>query len=152
MKQAFWQILRHKLPYFLAATLIASMPFAHAEHLRLGNEGVLSSIQHSRHVGLEPDLVSEMCKRLKAECEFMMMAFRALIPSLIQGKFDVLVSQTVPLPERKERAMFSRPLLFNPDTFVVPVKSNFRFNKNGLKGVKVGLQRGGAQIKWLLEG
>ncbi len=131
------------------------MPPAHAEHLKLGNEGVYPPFSMvdptGRLIGVEPDLAREMCKRMNAECEFMVMEFKALIPSLIQGKFDMLVSQTVPLPERKEKALFSIPLLFNPDTFVVPAGSNYRFDKDGLKGVRVGLQRGGARTKWLLE-
>jgi arginine/ornithine transport system substrate-binding protein len=147
--------LRHNLLYLCAIAFIASTSTARAEYLKLGNEGVyppFSMVDPNGHlIGVEPDLAREMCRRMNAECEFMVMEFKALIPSLIQGKFDILVSQTVPLPERKERALFSMPLLFNPDTFVVPADSNFQFSKDGLKGVRVGLQRGGAQTKWLLE-
>lgn len=134
---------------------ISAIPLAHAEHLKLGNEGVYPPFSMVNNegtlVGVEPDLAREMCKRMGADCEFMVMDFKALIPSLIQGKFDALVSQTVPLPERREKALFSIPLLFNFDTFVVPASADYQFTKEGLKGVKVGLQRGGAQTKWLLE-
>jgi arginine/ornithine transport system substrate-binding protein len=130
-------------------------PIARAERLKLGNEGVYPPFSMvdatGKLVGVEPDLAREMCKRMNADCEFVVMEFKALIPSLLQGKFNALVSQTVPLPERKEKALFSIPLLFNPDTFVVPASSNYHFDKDGLKGVRVGLQRGGAQTKWLME-
>ena len=131
------------------------IPYARAEHLKLGNEGVYPPFSMVNNqgtlVGVEPDLAREMCTRMGADCEFMVMDFKALIPSLIQGKFDALVSQTVPLPERREKALFTIPLLFNFDTFVVPASTDYQFTKAGLKGVKVGLQRGGAQTKWLLE-
>ena len=48
---------------------------------------------------------------MNADCEFVVMDFKALIPSLLQGKFDALVSQINPLPERKAKALFSVPIV-----------------------------------------
>jgi ABC-type amino acid transport substrate-binding protein len=135
-----------------AAAMIGA---AQAEKLRLGNEGVyppFSMISSTGAVtGVEPDLAREMCKRMKVECEFVVMDFKALIPSLLQGKFDTLVSQTSPTPERLQRLSFTRRLFANLSTFTVPATSNFVFTKEGLKGkgVKIGVQRGGAGVKYL---
>lgn len=138
-----------------AAALIGTIGAAQAEKLRLGNEGVyppFSMISPSGAVtGVEADLAREMCKRMNVECEFVVMEWKALIPSLLQGKFETLVSQTSPTPERKQRLSFSRRLFANLSTFIVPVNSNYIFTKEGLrgKGVKIGLQRGGAGVKYL---
>ena len=51
---------------------------------------------------MEPDLAREMCKRMKVECEIIVMDFKALIPSILQGKFDILISQLLPTPERRD--------------------------------------------------
>ena len=63
---------------------------------KLGNEGIFppfSMVDSDGNLtGIEPDWAREMCKRMNAECEFMVMDFKALIPSMLQGKFDALVS------------------------------------------------------------
>ena len=57
----------------------------------------------------------------------------------------------LPTPERRERLTLSRRLFTNPSTFVVPANSNYTFTKEGLrgKGIKIGLQRGAATVKWV---
>jgi arginine/ornithine transport system substrate-binding protein len=140
---------------FCAALLAAPTGAAAAEKLRLGNEGIyppFSMVDASGKItGVEPDLAREMCKRMNVECEIMVMDFKALIPSLLQGKFDILISQVTPTAERKQKLLFGRRIVANPMAFVVPASSNYVFTKAGLtgKGIKLGLQRGGAHIKWV---
>jgi arginine/ornithine transport system substrate-binding protein len=133
-----------------AATLAGSATALRAERLKLGNEGVyppFSVVDSSGTLtGIEPDWAREMCKRMNADCEFVVMDFKALIPSLLQGKFDALVSQINPLPERKEKAYFSIPIVYNPDTFVVPAASHYDFTAEGLKSVKLAVPRGSAEL------
>lgn len=140
----------------LAAGIAAGAP-ARAEKLRLGNEGVFppfSMVDSDGTVkGVEPDLAREMCKRMKVECEIQVMDFKALVPSLTQGKFDVLISQLLMTTERRQRLTLTRRLFVNPSTFVVAKNSNYTFTKEGLKGkgIKLGLQKGGANSKWAQE-
>ncbi len=128
---------------------------ARAEKLVLGNEGSyppFSMVDASgRTTGFEPELAREMCKRMNVECEIVVMDFKGLIPALLQKKLDAVASQTKPLPERKEKVLFGRPVLFNPDSYVVPANKNYAFTKAGLKGVRIGLQRGSAQAKYVAE-
>jgi len=141
----------------LGLSTLAGAASAQAEKLRLGNEGVFPpfSMVGSDGVlkGVEPDLAREMCKRMNVECELIAMDFKALIPSILQGKFDILISQLIPTPERRERLTLSRRLFTNPSTFVVPVNSQYTFTKEGLrgKGIKLALQRGAATTKWAQE-
>src|SRR5258708_30176829 len=80
---------------FCFATMLGTP--ARADKLKLGNEGIYPpfSIVDSdgKLKGIEPDWAREMCKRMNAECEFVVMDFKALIPSLLQSKFDALTSQ-----------------------------------------------------------
>jgi ABC-type amino acid transport substrate-binding protein len=145
-----------KVVVVVASLALASLAApAAAETLKLGNEGTyppFSVVDASGKVtGMEPDLAREMCKRMKVECELVVMDFKALIPSMLQGKLDIIVSQITPLPERKERALFSRIILQNLYRWVVPVNSDYRFDKVGLKGVRIGLQRGGATAKYIMD-
>jgi arginine/ornithine transport system substrate-binding protein len=151
-----WFLPRFQHPgvvlWLVAAALFGGAP-AQADHLRLGNEGIyppFSIVDSSgRLTGIEPDWAREMCKRMEADCEFVVMDFKALIPSLLQGKFDALVSQINPLPERKAKALFSIPIVYNPDTYVVPAGSHYAFTKEGLQNFRLGLQRGGADLLYI---
>lgn len=126
---------------------------ARADHLKLGNEGIYPPFSivgsDGKLTGIEPDWAREMCKRMNADCEFVVMDFKALIPSLLQGKFDALVSQINPLPERKAKALFTVPIVYNPSTFVVPANSHYQYTAEGLKNVKIGAQRGGADLFYI---
>jgi len=137
----------------VVAILTGFATSASADHLKLGNEGVYPPFSivdpNGKLTGIEPDWAREMCKRMNADCEFVVMDFKALIPSLLQGKFDALVSQINPLPERKAKALFTIPIVYNPDTFVVPANSHYAFTKEGLHNVKLGAQRGGADLLYV---
>lgn len=139
----------------LVFLLVGGVAPAHAEKLVLGNEGSyppFSMVDSSgKLTGFEPDLAREMCKRMNVECQIVVMDFKGLIPALLQNKLDAVVSQTKPLPERLEKVLFGRPVLFNPDSYVVPSSKNYVFTKEGLKGVRIGLQRGTAQAKYVAE-
>ena len=80
----------------LTAALSAAGVPALADRLKLGNEGIYPPFSivdsNGNLTGIEPDWAREMCKRMNADCEFVVMDFKALIPSLLQGKFDALVS------------------------------------------------------------
>jgi arginine/ornithine transport system substrate-binding protein len=135
--------------------LLGATVSVQAEKLKLGNEGVFPPFSmvapDGTVTGVEPDLAREMCKRMNVECEIVVMDFKALIPSILQGKFDILISQLLPTKERKDKLLLSRPLFKNPSTFIVPVDSQYTFTKEGLrgKGIKIGLQRGAATSKWV---
>jgi ABC-type amino acid transport substrate-binding protein len=128
---------------------------AQAESLKFGNEGVyppFSMIDASgKLTGFEPELAREMCKRMNADCDIVAMDFKALIPSMLQGKLDGVVSQITPTPERVDKALFSVILVQNLYSFVVPKDSHYAYTKEGLKGVKIGLTRGGAPAKYITD-
>lgn len=129
---------------------------AQAEKLRLGNEGVyppFSMVDSSgKLTGVEPDLAREMCTRLKVECDIVVMDFKALIPSMLQGKFDAIVTQIAPTPERKEKVLFGTPVVYNPGIFVMRKDATYDpSTKEGVagKGLKIGLQRGAAMVPYV---
>jgi len=136
------------------AMLAAAAPAA-AEKLLVGNEGVYPPFSivasDGTLIGFEPDLAREVCKRMGDECEFVVMDFKALIPSILQGKFNLLATQLAPTPERLEKLTYGTPIVYNPTTFIVPKDSSYTFTKEGFagKGLKVALQRGAASIPYI---
>lgn len=137
----------------LALAACFALPAA-AETLRVGNEGTYPPFSmvnaEGKLVGIEPDLARAVCERLKMECEFEVMTFKALVPSLLQGKFDMLGSQLTPTVERKEKMLFTTRVVANPMVFVVPSGYEGPVTKEGVagKGMKLALQSGGAHIKY----
>ena len=149
-------LLKRLTPYLVTLGLSVTAYAAHAqEKLILGNEGAyppFSMVDASGTLtGVEPEVAREMCKRMNVECEFVVMDFKALIPAILQKKLDLVASQTKPLPERVDKVLFGRPILFNPDSYVIPKDKDYQFTKEGLKGLKIGLQRGSAQAKYVQE-
>ncbi|MCK0198872.1 transporter substrate-binding domain-containing protein [Ancylobacter sp. 6x-1] len=155
-----WTRVPHRLrrtALIAAAGLMASgaLGAAQAEKLRLGNEGVyppFSMVDSNGNLtGMEPELAREMCKRIGAECEIVVMDFKALIPSMLQGKFDGIVTQIAPTPERKDKALFAMPIVYNPATFIVKKDSSYTLTKEGVagKGIKLALQRGSSLVPYI---
>lgn len=138
-----------------AVLAIAAAAPASAEKLLLGNEGVYPPFSivasDGSLTGFEPDLAREVCKRMAVECEFVVMDFKALIPSILQGKFDLLATQLSPTPERLEKLTYATPIVYNPATFVVKKDSAYEFTADAMKGkgIKLALQRGASSIPYI---
>jgi arginine/ornithine transport system substrate-binding protein len=134
---------------------IAGASGAAAEKLLVGNEGTYPPFSivasDGTLTGFEPDLAREVCKRMGDECEFVVMDFKALIPSLLQGKFNFLATQLAPTPERLEKLTYGTPIVYNPATFIVKKDSALEFTKEGLEGknLKLALQRGASSIAYI---
>ena len=99
--------------------------------------------------GMEPELVRAMCKRMKAECEIVSMDFDALLPSLITGKIDGIVTQLNQTPERMEKVQFTRPIILNPEGFIVPKDWNKGYDNAAFKGVRVAVQKGSVEASYV---
>jgi arginine/ornithine transport system substrate-binding protein len=145
--------MRNILAAVVVVALLPVLP-ARADKLIFGNEGTyppFSVIDPSgRLTGFEPELAREMCKRMNAECDIVAMDFKALIPSLLAGKLDGVVSQITPTPDRVGHMLFSVVIIHNLYSFVVPADSDYTFTKEGLKGVRMGLVNGGATSKYII--
>jgi octopine/nopaline transport system substrate-binding protein len=68
--------------------------------------------------GFEPQLIRNICVRIKIECKFVTQDFDGLIPGLRAGKFDVLMDALSITPERQKVIAFSRPYASTPAAFV----------------------------------
>ncbi|WP_265975287.1 transporter substrate-binding domain-containing protein [Brucella intermedia] len=69
--------------------------------------------------GLDLDVIKEVCKRAELECIIVAQDWDSQIPSLLAGKFDVVLTMG-PNPERRKVIDFSDPYVITPNTFLVP--------------------------------
>jgi ABC-type amino acid transport substrate-binding protein len=107
----------------------------------IGTDGELS--------GMEIDLSRAMCARMNADCKIVSMDFPALLPALVTGKVDLVISQLTPLPERLRATEFTRPIVFSPTGYVVPRDWNKGFDNAAMAGVKVGVYKGSSHAKFV---
>jgi len=68
--------------------------------------------------GLDLDVIKEVCKRAKLECNIIAQDWDSQIPSLVAGKFDVVLTMG-PNDERRKVIDFSNPYVITPNTFLV---------------------------------
>jgi arginine/ornithine transport system substrate-binding protein len=140
----------------VAAMLLLGMTLpaeAQKLKLKLGNEGdypPFSITEGNGHLtGMEPELARAMCAKLDADCEIQAMDFAALLPSLISGKIDMIVSQLAPLPERLNKTDFTVGLISNPAVFVAPISWTMSFDEKALEGKKIGAIKGSSKETYL---
>jgi len=69
--------------------------------------------------GLDLDVIKEVCKRAELDCKVVAQDWDSQIPSLLAGKFDVVLTMG-PNPERRKTIDFSVPYVITPNTFLVP--------------------------------
>nr|WP_156125845.1 transporter substrate-binding domain-containing protein [Paraburkholderia kururiensis] len=69
--------------------------------------------------GFEPELLANLCTRIKIQCNLVAQDWDGMIPGLQAGKFDVLMDAISITPEREKIIAFSRPYAATPATFAV---------------------------------
>lgn len=75
--------------------------------------------------GFELDLARSVCERLSLTCEFVAQEFTAMIPGLLAGKFDVIISAMSITEERKKVIEFTMPYARTANGFVAAKGSEF---------------------------
>ena len=92
-------------------------------------------------VGWEVDYATELCKRMKVTCTFQNQDWDGIIPALIAGKFDMIMSSMNVTPPRKEKVNFSDVYFSTPPVFIglASNKSN-DVSPEALKGKTIGTQ------------
>lgn len=109
--------------------------------VRVATEGAYppfnSTTPDGRVIGYEPDLLKNVCDRLKITCETVVQDWDGLIPGLKAGKFDAIMSGMSITPKREEAIAFTVPYSQGPTTFAVVADSPLA--KMPLTGVEVDL-------------
>ena len=68
--------------------------------------------------GFEPEMLKDLCARMKIECKVVTSDFDSAIPSLIAGKYDVVMDALSITDERKKTIAFTEPYAATPAVFV----------------------------------
>ena len=68
--------------------------------------------------GFEPEMLKDLCARMKIECKIVTSDFDSAIPSLQAGKYDVVMDALSITDDRKKVIAFTEPYAATPAVFV----------------------------------
>ena len=95
--------------------------------VRIGTEGAYApwnaTDASGKLIGFEIDLGTDLCKRMKVECEFVAQDWDGIIPALQQGKYDAIMSAMTITDERQKILTFTVPYATEPSSWVTDKKS-----------------------------
>ena len=95
--------------------------------------------------GFDVDVANEICKRIGASCEFVVTDFPGLIPALLVGKIDVIISAMVITQERLKTIDFVGPYARTPNGFVAAKNSSLSKLPNKGEVINLDTQSDAAQ-------
>lgn len=141
----------------MALALMATMALgggAHAEKLLFATEAAYSPFnelgQDGKPKGFDMDIGDALCAEMKVECEWVINEWDGIIPALLSGKFDAIVSSMSMTEERRKRIDFTIPYYQDAARFMVKKGAGITdVSSEGLKGKRIGAQRSSSQGAWL---
>jgi len=101
-------------------------------------------------VGIEIDIMNEICKKLGVNLEVKQMSFDSVLPAITSGKYDVGVSGITVTESRKKNSLFTNPYCLAAQAIVVLSGSNIQ-TKADLAGKKVSVQTGTTAESYCME-
>jgi len=139
------------LGLWLIGCLPAVWRAAAAEPLRIGTEGTYRpwtmADADGRVTGFDADIAQSVCRKIGAQCSFVVQNFDSLIPSLMRGgRFELIFSSLSISASRRRQIDFSVPYAQMQNLFVVRKDSPLAAIKDkaalfaALKGKRLGVQ------------
>ncbi|HYC05149.1 MAG TPA: transporter substrate-binding domain-containing protein [Azospirillaceae bacterium] len=90
--------------------------------IRIATEGAYPPFNYfdpsGKVIGLDIDIVEEMCRRLEAKCEITPQNWDGIIPGLQAGKYDAIIAGMSITDERRQAVAFTQGYATTPGYFV----------------------------------
>ena len=139
--------MRKILYSFITSALIIMTGSAFADSpLRVGVEGAYPPFSQKESdgtlSGFDIDFALEVCKRLNRECVLVEQEWDGMIPALLTKKFDTIIASMSITEERKKKVDFTVKYYNTPARLVAKKNVYFEGSAAGLKGKRLGVQRG----------
>ena len=119
---------------------------AQAKDLRVGVEGAYPPFSWKESdgtlKGFDIEIAEAICAEMKRNCVLIEQDWDGMIPALLARKFDAIIASMSITEERKKRVDFTNKYYNTPAKFVAKKGSDLEISKSGLKGKRIGLQRG----------
>ncbi|OAJ59370.1 ABC transporter substrate-binding protein [Paraburkholderia ginsengiterrae] len=137
------------------ATLLMSAPaFSASDTLRVATEGTYppwSFKDSSGNLqGFDVDIANALCEQMKVKCQIIAQAWDGIIPGLQANRYDAIVASMSTTPARRKQVLFTNKYKETTSSFIVAKDSGITdVTPAGLKGKRIGVQRGSSQHQWL---
>jgi len=135
--------------------LFAANQVGAEEKIRIATEGYYAPFNYidesGKLAGFDVDIGNALCKKMGAECEFVQQDWDDLIPSLLEGKYDVIVASMSVTEEREKKVSFTIPYYSNMLTFIGKTNSGIEISNEGLESKSVGTLRSTVSADYLEE-
>jgi polar amino acid transport system substrate-binding protein/arginine/ornithine transport system substrate-binding protein len=126
--------------------LVLGIGNAQAADLRIGVEGAYPPFSWKESdgtlKGFDIEIAEALCAQMKRKCTMVEQDWDGMIPALMAKKYDAIVASMSITEERKKRVNFTGKYYNTPAKFVAKDGSGLEVSKAGLKGKRIGLQRG----------
>jgi arginine/ornithine transport system substrate-binding protein len=132
----------------LAVGFAASVPAAAqaAQKVQIATEGDYEPFNYvdasGQLQGFDVDIAKALCAKANFECSFVAQDWEGIIPGLLAKKYDAIVAGMSPTEDRQKRVSFTDHYYKTPERFVVRKGSGIEISDAGLKGKRLGAQRG----------
>lgn len=146
--------------WLLAATLAATAVTGVAQAkewktVRFGIEGAYPPFSWTEGdgslKGFDVDMANALCEEMQVKCKIVAQDWDGIIPSLLARKYDAIIAAMSITEERKKKVDFTHKYALIPNKFIAKKGANLDFTKEGLKGVKIGVQRATTHDKYLTD-
>ena len=107
--------------------------------LTIGLEGTYAPYSYRKDgklVGFEVELGKQIAKKLDLNAKFVPTKWDSLIAGLGSGKFDTVLNNITPTPERKKAYLFSKPYIYSRYALITKSDSKIASLKD-IKGKKI---------------
>ena len=96
--------------------------------------------------GFDVDIAKALCDAGKLTCEFVIQEWTAMIPNLLAGRYDAIISSMSMSEERRQKVAFTKRYYDSPTVFIAQKTNSLQSFKPGdLQGVRLGVTAGTSQ-------
>jgi putative lysine/arginine/ornithine/histidine/octopine transport system substrate-binding protein len=118
---------------------------AQADKIRIATEGAYAPFNlidaNGELQGFDVDIANALCAEMKADCELVAQDWDGIIPGLLTRKYDAIIASMSITEERLRVVDFSERYYSNVLAFAAAKDSDFKTDKDSLKGLVIGAQR-----------
>ena len=139
--------MKSLLTGLVVAGTMAAGSIAYADGvLRFGVDPTFAPMEFKKPdgslTGFNVEIGNALCAELGKECVWVESDWDGIIPGLLAGNFDAILSSMSITPKRQEVLDFTQPFQRGGSRFVIAEGASLDDTYGGLDGVAVGVQRG----------